>query len=150
MACQFPSVRRRIVQFVIDNLLLRIVETLPLCLFNISHEIQLVFTIKNICTAVVAQQFTYLDTWCIYFIWSPMVRTWNSGTTFGKRKSWFPCCTALLQDFYGQLHVSGKFFQKHPNSDKVTGSILENQPKIGQSPASWNKKTISLLLKKEA
>ena len=46
-----------IVHFHLGNLMLRIVQTLHLYILDVSHEIQLLFTIMNMCFVLVVLQF---------------------------------------------------------------------------------------------
>lgn len=47
--------------------------------------------------------------------------------------------------FMGNFMCVANLGQKHPNSDKMIGRILEKQAKVGNCPASWNKKKIVAL-----
>lgn len=59
---QFLAEHYHGVQFVLDNIILRIVQTLPLRLTDMSREFQAVFTITNICIITAALQCVEIDT----------------------------------------------------------------------------------------
>lgn len=109
-----------------------------------SYEIQLLFSVTNICVVIVVLQLIWIDSWCMRPIWAPMLRACDSDTIFWQIKLVISLFHKGILLYYKSI---GRNFmcpvnlgQKHPSSDKETNRILENQPKSGHCLASWNEK----------
>lgn len=51
------QLRCHVVQFVLGDVIMTTTQAQPQCLHDMSHEIQLLFSIKNICIVAVVRQF---------------------------------------------------------------------------------------------
>ena len=137
MARQFLPLHSHAVQFVLGSLIFRIVQTLPLCILDMSHEMQLSFAITTTCVAVVVLQPT-LDADILFWpLWRGLgiVRPLLAKASGASLAA--PLSYKISVDKY---MCPANFDQKHPNSDELTTSILESRPGFGHCPGRWSEK----------
>ena len=114
------------VQFVLGHLILRIVQTLPLCLLDMSYEIHLLLNSTSICVVVIVLQFikSTLDAHILFWSqwWGPGVVT----LLLPKASGHFLVPYLYSKISLGNCMLPETFGQKHRNAYKTIGRFSES------------------------